>query len=446
MNGLLMAATVAIAALALVTLAVRKYETAVFLAVLSPWVSAVFVPNIADLSVLEETTLGSYLRIGVIALVGGAGVLFCILNRRRSPAAFPFHSLLFCGYVILAVISSFYSLDPRYTAIRSATLTLFFFFLLGLHQWLSFPEHRPRLLQSIFFACLFCTLINVLSPVFAPEKAWSVEAGNRFQGLWGHPNQMGAFLMICYPVFYWRWKRSSLRGRFGIAALTLPMVFFHVLTGSRTSMLTAILGFSVWFLVQRKGLRLTLVAAAMGLALLLVLILRPPILYRETDRSVVGLTGRPEIWAAALTLAAEKPFRGYGYEVGGKIFEDPRFYDKNLGLWIGSARVSLHNGYLAVLIGVGVPGLLLFLAALLWPFLRYRRVPPTDEKALVFSVLAMGLIANTTESIVGSPAAVTSVILWMLWALAGRQVTDARNDRPASKGPLAESASRGFSR
>jgi O-antigen ligase len=232
---------------------------------------------------------------------------------------------------------------------------------------------------------------------------------------------MGAFCMVAYPLLYWKMSNGSSRLKnWALSGLTAWAVVMHTLTGSRTSMITALLGLMVWCAVQRKPIRLMVLSGVAALGVLLITIFQPPNLYREADRGMAGLTGRPEIWTAALTLAAEQPLQGFGYEVGGKIFEDPRFQNRELGLWVGSARVSLHNGYLSALVGLGIPGFLILHAALLLPFWRCRSAPADPCKPLVFGVLAMCLTANLTESLIGSPAAITSVVLWMLWVVAGR--------------------------
>jgi O-antigen ligase len=233
---------------------------------------------------------------------------------------------------------------------------------------------------------------------------------------------MGAFFMLSYLALYWRMaNRFNAWPAWALAALMAWALAMHSLTGSRTSMITALFGFLVWFAFQRKPLRLLVLSTLAALGLMLIAVFQPPTFYRETDGGMTGLTGRPEIWSAAVTLAAERPLQGYGYEVGGKIFEDPRFQNSELGLWRGSARVSLHNGYLSTLTGLGVPGFLILYTALLLPFWRSRSITDGAQcKPFLYGILAMCLIANLTESLIGSPAAITSVVLWMLSVVAGR--------------------------
>src|SRR5438093_11666222 len=55
----------------------RRFEVGVFLLTLSPWVSAVFVSNsdTTDVVDLDSTSAGSYLRIGLLFMLGIVGAI-----------------------------------------------------------------------------------------------------------------------------------------------------------------------------------------------------------------------------------------------------------------------------------------------------------------------------------------------------------------------------------
>src|SRR5262249_11647821 len=82
---------------------------------------------------------------------------------------------------------------------------------------------------------------------------------------------------------------------------------------------------------------------------------------------VTTLTGRTEMWEFVLQTIARHPILGFGYEVGGAIF-DNRFFPLWWGPWDQGPHVSVHNGYLAHAVGVGIPVTIFWLYIMLSPW------------------------------------------------------------------------------
>jgi len=148
----------------------------------------------------------------------------------------------------------------------------------------------------------------------------------------------------------------------------------------------------------------------------------PSVLTRTNSTNLTHLTGRPEIWTAGVILARERPILGYGYSVGGKIFEDPRFYNERSPLWTGNSRVSLHNGYLDVFIGIGSIGLIIFCISLFLPLWKCIRANSSEYKAFVITIMSMAMLSNLFESCIIGGRSIDSVVLWIAWVIAGRMV------------------------
>jgi O-antigen ligase len=240
-------------------------------------------------------------------------------------------------------------------------------------------------------------------------------------GLWSQPNQMGAFCMISYPILLWKISDSDPKMKWFVYFLISVTAIFHILSGSRTTLLASAFGICIWLLVLKKPIKFVLMIFMITALAMLAVTFRPSNLTREGGfESVSTFTGRTEIWIAALTLAKEKPIVGYGYGVGGKIFEDPRFYDPKQELWSGSAKVSLHNGYLSAVIGMGILGTLLLYGLLFLPFSRSRKAIKGEYRALMVTVIFMCLLTNFLEGVIGSSSGLVSIILWILWVIAGK--------------------------
>jgi len=425
MHDLLLVSMLAVVGLLIavwiVFLSIKRYEFAIFLISLSPLISAVFIPNNPNGGDLEDATIGSYLRLGLIMLIGIVGIIKYLQERSVDSEPLPFHIILLGIFCLLALLSTAYSIDRKFTFIRSASFIPFFCFLLGLNQWFKGQDQINNILDSVFYAICLTLLISIVALPVLPSRVWWYVDTSRYMGLWSQPNQMGAFCMISYPVLLWKISNSDGRMKWFVSLLILVTAVFHILTGSRTTLIASALGICLWLLIMRKPFKFLFLVVLLSSFAMGVMIFRPANMTRSGGfESLSTFTGRKELWIAALTLAKEKPIVGYGYGVGGKIFEDPRFYDPDQQLWSGSAKVSLHNGYLSAVIGMGILGTLLLYFLLFFPFSRSRKAINGEYKALVLTVIFMCLLTNFLESVVGGFTGLVSLLLWILWVIAGK--------------------------
>lgn len=397
---------------------IKRYELAVLLVVLSPWFSTIFVPNVSSALVEEEGSMGGYLRIGLLALMGGVGLFKYWELRSYHQEKLPAHIILLGLFLLIALASRSYSIDQYYTTIRALSFILLFGFLLGLNSFLTDRNKVNVVLQIMFVAICICLLINLVSLVIFPGKVWAWNNSSRFQGLSGRPNTFGTFCMVAYPILLWKYSHCKHIGKWLVAFAIVVFVLLHLLTGSRTTLLASILGVFVWFLVLKKKGPLIITVAVISVLALTALSFNPSSFERGDDAST--LTGRPEFWKASLTLAMEKPIIGYGYGVSGKIFEDLRFYSPELSLWRGSAKTSLHNGYISEIVGLGVVGLLLSCAVLFRPLWLSMKARADEHKAFVIAIMLMCLVTNFFESAIIGGANILSTVFWPTWVVAGK--------------------------
>lgn len=417
--------TIAIVALlslaAIAYLLVKRYEITIFLIILSPWISAIFASD-ATMSAEEGTNIASYIRVGLLLLIGGVGIFEFVKMKLTRYEKLPRHFILFALFVLMVVISTSYSIDKRYTLIRSVNFVSLFGFLLGLNSWVIDRNRLKTVLFVMYTAVCFCLIVNLISIAILPEIVWYLKDEIRFQGLAAHPNTMGGFCMVSYPILLWAYSRSRYNRKWMVIFLIIICLSFHLLTGSRTSFFASVIGVATWLVVKgRKGTLLAAVGITCVFALILIC-LKPslPRFTREEVSSVGTFTGRTEIWDAALTLALEKPIFGYGYGVSGKIFEDPRFYMDGYALWSGNARSSLHSGYLSVVIGLGLVGLSVFCILLFIPLWLAIRQHSDEYKAFVIALMLMCLITNFFESSIVEGSNIVSPFFWITWVIAGR--------------------------
>jgi hypothetical protein len=124
--------------------------------------------------------------------------------------------------------------------------------------------------------------------------------------------------------------------------------------------------------------------------------------------------------SSLMILIAERPLTGYEYGVGGKIFEEPRFYKEGMQLWSGNARVSLHQDYLSICVEVGIFAFAVW--CLSWGVVIWRSVGllPEKHRAYVLSTLSMCLVLNMAETAITGGSDISSIFFWTAWVIGGR--------------------------
>lgn len=398
----------------------KRYEIAIILLLLTPWVNWLFSSN--GLNGPEEMLVvgtATYIRISIVVLIGIIGFFSFFKTRSLSHERLPSYLVLFGVFLIYALVSSIYSIDMQYSIVRSVEFLAFFGFLLGFFSWLT-NNSRLTLSMDIFFWIIICGIvINTLSLLFLPNLAWYWNAPNRFQGLTGHPNTLGALCMISYPVLLWKYQHIQHRYKIWVALVLCAVIMLHLFSGSRASLAASVFGFTVWYsLLNNKALALILIFMTFFGSVFLLQV-KPSSFERSESKRITDFTGRSDFWLGSIELIKERPLFGYGYDVGGKIWDDPRF-NKNQYLWIGSSRTSLHNGYLNIAIGLGITGLLIWAFFIIPPIWRCLQLPSSYYKAFILVILFQALLINFFETSITSSRGQVSLVFWFCWILALR--------------------------
>jgi len=417
---LLLAANMVVVGCAGAVLLSRKPGVVMLIVLLAPCVPAAIAPNALE-GETEPGRLGGYVRVSLIMLGGGAGLVAWLKNGRRRRGALPGQYIILAAFLAWAMASTVRSSAPFYTFVRAVTLVGLGCFMLGLHVWGGDERGLEGLLGALFAFVAAWIVANAATAVLWPAKAWWWNAPARLQGLNNHPNAMGSFCAMSYPVILWRLSRSRGPVRAGIATLFGVVAVMQLLSGSRTSLLCAGMGTGAYLLAAGRPRALACFAAAGALAGIVLLASPPASLRRRvTDDTAVNLTGRPEIWRAGWYLVEERPIEGFGYDAETRILQDPAYQRTARVRFSVTARQSMHNGYLSVLAGTGVVGLVMWLAVLALPYVRAWRVEAGERKALAIGIMSMGLVANLVESQITAAAGLTAAMFWVAWALAGR--------------------------
>lgn len=125
------------------------------------------------------------------------------------------------------------------------------------------------------------------------------------------------------------------------------------------------------------------------------------------------LTGRTELWAAALQMLWKQPVLGYGYDgFWTNSLNSPAFYVWNSITW---RPLHAHNGFLNVSLEIGLLGLSVFLlgyAVIVLRAIKWVRLTKTAEGFWPLLYLTLIFMYNLTESSLLNQ----NSILWILYS------------------------------
>ncbi len=265
--------------------------------------------------------------------------------------------------------------------------------------------------QAALLAALVVNYAGVLlDPVHTIHEYLSPWSRGLWRGYMGHKNIAGTMGALTALMFVFHGSPATRLPRYAVALAAAVFVGF---TQSRTSMLalggSLVVGILVLRLagpIARTGdepARTRFGRIGLGIAALVVLgLLFLTIdgeLLLDATRNPKTWSGRAQIWQPMIVAYLERPFFGTGYGA---------FWSETAGAAAMAQDASRlggvtqgHNGYLDLATQVGLPGLLLVLAAMAaWPVAMAARVARADPPvcALAMALLFFYLADNLTET------------------------------------------------
>lgn len=243
----------------------------------------------------------------------------------------------------------------------------------------------------------------------------------RFCGIFNEPNAVGSLMLstVGSGVAHWhavtkRWRKALLAGSM-IAA-----VIFAAIADSRSETVAAVVGcvsYGVWKYRWKGVMAVTIVVVlALGCFSMLSSAIDPYL-----NRGVDSMTGRTEAWSFEVSKAEDSPLLGYGYQSEGEILRDHRFRDWE-EIWNRGAGTPLHNGYMTLIIGTGIPATVFWLVVFIGPWWALFRsgVDPWNLMPLALLIVIPTLLLSIDESGLSEPRYVRGLLLFMCWAMAER--------------------------
>ncbi len=353
-------------------------------------------PQALELTASVPTSLTTW---GGILTQALANLLILVLILRsprlllRHIASVPWLALL----AALAVASTAWSLSPALTLRRSLP-----FALAGLYGlWFAVRFPQPRQLAILRLALIALALATVAMVILAPSLALDHSSGHAadWQGVFTHKNACGRIMVLGLAAFLFGERVNAARS---LALVLCAFVLF--MSGSRSAWLVALALLVLWLaldLARRAGprARTALLAAAplLILAGAAAATLLFPWIALRLGRDPT-LSGRTAVWTQVLHAIARRPLFGYGYDAFWRGLTGPSLQiDAALHFVVEHA----HNGFLEILLELGVAGLALFTLSLirgarrLLPILLHGDLRPI---AFPLAVLVLILLFNLDEN------------------------------------------------
>ena len=390
----------------------------------------------------ENYGLQSQIRtIGYALVFGLALVALEPWRRPERLLVVPWPLLLALGYCWLSLI---WALEPA-IGLRRVVLTSFVL-------WSTFALVRKldvertvlivRIALAITLVANFAVVLTDPALGVHPVNSTGFESDlvGDWRGIMIQKNYAGLTCAMAILLFVFDAAKIHLAIR---AAVIAGAAVFLYLSDSQTSqiMIAASLVFGGIFLwlAQTKGdAQLApphvgwIVLAVPALLFASMAIDNTPYLAMLTDPA--GFTGRTQIWTALIKFYADFPLFGAGYgsfwDLGpsGPIFE---YADG----WVTEISQG-HNGYLDLLVQIGLPGTLLVLyATLAWPTQRLLRGGRHPVRPLAAAMFLFCLGHNLTEAMLFDRDSLSQVFLMialaLLWIATASDVGDMRNAQPA---------------
>jgi len=375
------------------------------------WTAMAFSILIWGFGDLQSKTLGNtgnWYRIVLVLFGAGTAVLALVANLERLSRALTGPVVLLSLYALFAMISSLYipeySFYSMWKGLEVAVDVVILMALLSQRQ----PQASAILAYRIIVA-LFAVLIAVywVEAWLMPSAALTPSRGVIPFMLHGVLPVTGenALAFISAVVAFaagcallrskspWRWMFFAL-----VAASAVAML---ILTQSRTSLVGLVVAACVYLLMDRRfGLLAVMLTGLASVAALTTFtdIAERFIVRGQPKELFISLSGRTHAWEAAWALFQESPVIGNGFAAAARA--------EILGI---TGASTLHGAIFDVMVGVGLLGLIPWIAAIIWTSVRLlgMNLRPRswgDSRAVqglhaeMIGMLALILVRSSTSS------------------------------------------------
>ena len=325
-------------------------------------------------------------------------VAFCFIAIRwRSVIQSAWNIKWIVALVLIAIASMAWSQDPSLTLRASAFLlaTTAFGVYFGTRYTI------PQQLRLLAWTCFLVVSLSFFFAIFLPKYGIDSDVHGAWRGVFVQKNGLARAMVLAVSVFFFvRPKRFHWLRWPGVAA-SLALLF---LSRSVTGMIVCAGIIATLPLYRLIRSRLTVAIPVVCAGLLLVGLLLLQDISAAEALQVVGrnpeLTGRFDLWNAALLSISKRPWLGYGFSAFWRGMEGE---SGSLQLTVGWTipLVQGHNGFIDLTLHLGALGLATFAVGYLVVWRRalgFLSRVPGPVPVWLCTYLVFMLLYNLTES------------------------------------------------
>jgi O-antigen ligase len=333
--------------------------------------------------------------VGVCALLVFSQVEF---QGSRPPMAMPISFWVVLAYGLVSVS---WSIAPL-ISVRRLILT-------GLVMWTVVRAvgdlGAVRTLNLLRWVLVAAVIADFAAVYLTPYGVHGASLGDAdtvagdWRGIFLHKNVAGPVLAITILLFLF--DRKSVPWPACIAVIAITAAFLYK-TNSKTSMLVLppaiVVGCVMLFYDPRRRFIVWSIVLAALAAFAVALVKSETLANLLNDPQ--AFTGRGRIWHILLQYASENPWFGTGYGAFWQIGPASPVYRFDNG-WVSRSVSHGHNGYLDLVVTVGVPGMVLAVGVLLlWPAFQLLSAWQINRqrRALLTAILVYCALHNLSES------------------------------------------------
>ena len=323
-----------------------------------------------------DSSLEGDTRTQLILAVLYGGVVLMAFQEFRWTGWLLLRSPALCGLLAVACLSPLWAETPDLVFRRSISLLGTSLFGVLLAARLTIHE-QLRLVRAVLrLAAVACLVLFVVAPSHAVSTDYGTGSA---QGVFPHKNLFGAAMALGFLV---EWYVSEEKTFWQIVKV-VSMGFFAgllALSHSATSAVTVASALLIMWLFERfhRRYHIPLPAILFFLAAVVVCValfgIDTSILTEMMGRSK-DLTGRTDLWQSVGSMILARPLLGYGFS---GFWAGASMESYAVENYVGWSPTYSHNGYLELLLNLGIIGTGLFLI-FLWNGLT-RSLHKADNK------------------------------------------------------------------
>jgi len=391
--------------------------------------------------IAAKDTGGDVLR--QVLMVGILGMQFLVPRNARPPMAIPVSLLVLLGFCLLTCT---WAIAPEIALRRLAYTVLVIWILVRAIGDLG-AVRALNVVRASLFALL---VINYAVVLFTPYGIHSASLGDYegvvgdWRGIMTQKNAAGAACALTVILF--AFDRSRIPWLWSGSVIAASLLFL-LMTSSKTSIAMLAIAGATGAVLQlynprHRSLVVPLVVMA-GIGLIGLAIMYVGAIQNVLD-DPGAFTGRAQIWPLLLEYSGEHLWKGAGYMSFWQIGEASPIWTLTNN-WVAAEVGHGHNGYLDILVTLGVPGLILTVGVLfVWPAMKllYSVEISRARRGLFAALMMFSFGHNMTESTLVDRASVVHVFLMIAVILIHRLSSQSSGAHQAIRQRLVQFADR----